>query len=82
MKQQVRELLVTAKAAQNWEGQFDKNIDDLMEIVSKVDTDKNILQAGELLDVYRKTKEKTSKNTKRKHTDNADKPFEFFVFRN
>ena len=82
MKQQVRELLVTAKTAQNWEGHFEKNVDDLMEIVSKVDTEKNIMEAGELLDVYRKTKQKTSKSRKKKISDSSDKPFEFFVFRN
>jgi hypothetical protein len=82
MKQQVRELLVTAKTAQNWEGQFEKNVDDLMELVNKIDTEKNITEAGELLDVYRKTKQKSPKNRRRKASDPTDKPFEFFVFRN
>lgn len=81
MKQQVRELLVTTKTAQNWKGQFEKNVDDLMEIVNKIDTEKNILEAGETLDVYHKTRQKP-KARKKKLTDSSDKPFEFFVFRN
>lgn len=82
MKQQVRELLVTAKTAQNWQGDFEKNVDCLMEIVSKIDNEKNIIEAGELLDVYRKTKQKGSKSRKKKISDSSEKPFEFFVFRN
>jgi len=81
MKQQVRELLVTAKVAQNWQGNFDKNVDDLIEIVNTVDTEKNVLEAGELLDVYHNTKEKSGKVRRRKMND-RDKPFEFLVFRN
>ena len=82
MKQQVRELLVTAKVAQNWEGQFDQRVDELMEIVNKVDTDTQILHASELLDVYRKPKPKLTRGKKKKLSDCAEKPFEFLVFRN
>ena len=82
MKQQIRELLVTAKVAQNWEGHFEKSVDSLIEIVNKVDTDKNVHEATELLDVYRKTRQKPAKTRKKKLTDCCDKPFEFLVFRN
>ena len=82
MKQQVRELLVTAKVAENWQGHFEKNVDELMELVNKVDTDKNVQDAAELLDVYRNTKPKSAKSRKKKLTDSSDKPFEFLVFRN
>ena len=82
MKQQVRELLVTAKVAQNWNGHFDQKVEELMVIVNKVDTDKHVLDAGELLDVYHKTKQKPSKSRKKKQSDPADRPFEFLVFRN
>jgi hypothetical protein len=82
MKQQVRELLVTTKVAENWQDDFEKNVDDLMEIVNKIDTEKNVQEAAELLDVYGKTKQKSSKGRKRKHTDWRDKQFEFLVFRN
>jgi len=82
MKQQVRELLVTAKVAQNWHGHFDQKVEELMTIVNKIDTDKRVLEAGELLDVYHKSKVKPAKVRKRKLSDYGDKPFEFFVFRN
>ena len=52
MKQQVRELLVTAKVAQNWHGHFNEKVEELMVLVNKVDTDKHVLETGELLDVY------------------------------
>jgi len=82
MKQQVRELLVTAKVAQNWHGHFDQKVEELMVIVNKVDTDKQVLEAGEVLDVYHKTKQKPAKNRKKKLSDPHEKPFEFLVFRN
>ncbi len=82
MKQQVRELLVTAKVAQNWQGHFDQKVEELMAIVNKVDTDKRVLEAGEVLDVYHKTKQKPAKARKKKLTDSSDRPFEFLVFRN
>ncbi len=82
MKPQVRELLVTAKVAQNWQGHFNEKVEELMEIVNKVDNDKQVLQAGELLDVYHKTKQKPAKARKKKQSDCCEKPFEFLVFRN
>jgi hypothetical protein len=82
MKQQVREILVTAKVAQTWNGNFNERVEELMDLVSRVDTDKQILDAGDLLDVYHKSKQKTAKARKKKITDPFDRPFEFFVFRN
>ena len=52
-----------------------------MGLVNKVDTDKQVLEAGELLDVYHKTKQKP-KPRKKKNADCCDKPFEFLVFCN
>jgi hypothetical protein len=82
MKQQVRELLVTAKVAQDWEGHFEQKVDELMELVNRVDTDKQVQRAAELLDVYHKTRQKPLKSKKKKVTDCCEKPFEFLVFRN
>jgi hypothetical protein len=81
MKPQVRELLVTAKVAQNWQSLFNEKVEELMVLVNKVDTDKQVLESGELLDVYHKTKLKP-KARKKKHADCCDKPFEFLVFCN
>ena len=82
MKQQVRELLVTAKVAQHWNGHFNEKVEELMALVNKVDTDKKVLETGELLDVYHKTKQKPAKSRKKKNADCNDKPFEFLVFCN
>jgi hypothetical protein len=82
MKQQVRELLVTAKVAQNWHGLFNEKVEELMVLVNKVDTDKHVLETGELLDVYKKVKHKPIRNRKRKLNDCCEKPFEFLVFCN
>lgn len=82
MKPQVRELLVTAKVAQNWQGHFNEKVEELMDIVNKVDNDKQVLGASEMLDVYHKTKQKPAKARKKKLSDCCDKPFEFLVFRN
>ena len=81
MKPQVRELLVTAKVAQNWHDHFNEKVEELMVLVNKVDTEKQVLKSGELLDVYHKIKQKP-KARKKKHTDCCDKPFEFLVFGN
>ena len=82
MKQQVRELLVTTKVAQNWADDFNEKVEELMLLVNKVDTDKQVLGAGELLDVYHKSKQKPVKARKRKLSDLNERPFEFLVFRN
>jgi hypothetical protein len=79
MKQQVRELLVTAKVAKNWHDHFNEKVEELMVLVNKIDNDKQVLEAGELLDVYHKTKQKPAKLRKKKLTDCCEKPFEFLV---
>jgi exonuclease VII small subunit len=83
MKQQTRELLVTTKVAQHWQEDFDQKVEELMSIISKIDNEQRVLDSGELLDVYNKTRQKLKKsNKKKKQTDYFDKPFEFLVFRN
>jgi len=82
MKQQVRELLVTAKVAQNWNDHFNEKVEELMMLVSKVDTEQQVRSSCELLDVYNKTKQKTSKSRKKKLSEPSERPFEFLVFRN
>jgi len=82
MKQQVRELLVTTKVAEQWTEDFDSKVEELMSLVNKVDTEKQIQRSCEMLDVYKKSKLKADKLTKRKMSDRSDKPFEFLVFGN
>jgi len=82
MKQHnTRELLVTTKVAQNWTGNFEQHVDELMSIVSKVDSDAYVNQASETLDVYHNSTHKVTKLRRKKVLQN-DRPFEFLVFRN
>lgn len=82
MKQSTRELLVTTKVAQNWHEDFDKNVDELMDIVASVDNDDHMCNASELLDVYHNTTKESPKAIKKKKMVQNHRPFEFLVFRN
>jgi hypothetical protein len=81
MKPQTRELLVTTKVAQHWQADFEQRVDELMSIVSKVDTEQHVLKVTEVLDVYHNTTQKPQKSRKRKLLQ-GDRPFEFLAFRN
>lgn len=80
MKQKTRELLVTTKVAQNWQADFDQKVDELMNIVSKVDNDSSMQQATETLDVYHNTTQKPKR--RKKKLVQSERPFEFLVFCN
>lgn len=83
MKQTTRELLVTTKVAQSWQDDFDRNVDELMKMVSKVDNVNCVEEATELLDVYHNTiKDTPSSIEQQSKQGKTDKPFEFVVFRN
>ena len=82
MKQQTRELLVTTKVAQHWQDDFEQKIDELMSIVSKVDTEQQVVRSSEMLDVYHNTTRHAKKAGRKKKTVIGDRPFEFLVFRN
>lgn len=81
MKQQKsRELLVTTKVAQNWQNDFERKVEELMDIVTKVDTDNNMQHSSEILDVYANSTKPT--RPKRKKYPHAARPFTFQVFCN
>jgi hypothetical protein len=82
MKQQVRELLVTTKVAEQWKENFDDKVEELMALVNKVDSEKQVLHVSELLDVYHKTRHKPRIKRKKLVDACCEKPFEFLVFRN
>ena len=82
MKQQARELLVTTKVAQHWQEDFDRQVEELMLIVSKVDTEKQVDGASEMLDVYNDKSEFATEGKRKRKTGLNDRPFEFLVFRN
>ncbi len=86
MKQKSRELLVTTKVAQAWQGAFDQRVDELMVLVGQVDTEDYVQRSTELLDVYRHdttpaARRKTAKRTK-SGLSAEHRPFEFLVGRN
>lgn len=86
MKQKSRELLVTTKVAQAWQGAFDQKVDELMILVSRVDNEAVVQQSTELLDVYRHdtvnaTRRKGAKRSKAR-LGAEGRPFEFLVGRN
>ncbi len=80
MKQTTRELLVTTKAAQSWQDAFDSNVDELMSLVSKVDTEEHVDSVTELLNVYHNSIENIPHLLQ--HKKDSNKPFEFIVFNN
>jgi hypothetical protein len=79
--QKTRELLVTTKVAQNWNDEFELRVDELMNIVSRIDNETEVMHASEMMDVYHNSTHKPSKS-KRKKIIQSDRPFEFLVFRN
>jgi hypothetical protein len=81
MKHNSRELLVTTKVAQNWQDDFDQQVDGLMSLISKVDNDINVQNAAELMDVYHNSTIERPKKARKKAAQN-ERPFEFIVFRN
>lgn len=82
MKPQTRELLVTTKVAQHWQADFEQRVDELMSIVSKVDTEQHVLKVTEILDVYHNTTQKPQKQGRKKKLVQSERPFEFLAFRN
>lgn len=76
-KQRSRELLLNTKAAQKWEQSFDVKVDELMELVNKIDTSHQVKRATEIIDVYSRKKRASKRNR------NAEgRPFEFLVYHN
>lgn len=80
MKPFTRELLVTTKVAQHWQSDFEQQVDELMSIVAKVDTEQHVQRVTEVLDVYHNTTQKP--NGKKKRVLHSEKPFAFLTFRN
>ena len=82
MKQHTRELLVTTKVAQHWHDDFDQKVDELIAIVNKIDNDKQVQHATQILDVYHNAAHDAEKTTRKKKIIKQQRPFEFLVFRN
>lgn len=83
MKYQSRELLVTTKVAQAWHDSFDQKVDELMDIVGRIDTAEQVQRSVELLNVYHDTTTKNPRKLKRKlRQTEKERPFEFILFRN
>lgn len=67
------------KVAQNWQNDFERKVEELMDIVTKVDTDNNV-QSSEILDVYANPSKPNW--PKKKNGNQANMLFTFQVFRN
>lgn len=81
MKQQkTRELLVTTKAARKWDNNFEQKVDELITIVSKLDTESSVRTATETMDVYQHNTSKPK--ARRRKLPAQERPFAFLVFRN
>jgi hypothetical protein len=84
-KNDTRELLLITKAAANWDADFDKRVDELMELVNKLDTLDCVSQCVEVMDVYHNNslqEPARSRSRKRKPNFSKQKPFEFLAFSN
>ena len=81
MKQTTRELLVTTKVAEKWQDDFEQRVEELITVISKIDTDESVVLASETMDVYR-AKNKNAKKSRKRKADMESRPFEFLVFRN
>lgn len=83
MPNTTRELLLTTKAARQWQETFDQQVDSIIETINRVDNIDEIARTTETLDVYRHTSVHTTMPTKRRNRAlYSDKPFEFLTFRN
>lgn len=83
MKFQSRELLVTTKVAQHWNDEFEQKVDELMDLVNKVDNDEQVQLSVEYLNVYHDSARKNQRGAGKKvRKIESDRPFEFVVFRN
>lgn len=76
-----RELLLTTKAAQKWDKNFEENVDVLMKIVSTIDTPCQRARSTEILDFYNK-KSCRLKGSKSILKQIETRPFEFLVSSN
>lgn len=81
MKQQkTRELLIITKVAQTWQGDFDQRVNELMDMVSKVDTETHMTQTSEIMDVYHNGA--PEEESRKRKIIRKERPFEFLVYRN
>ena len=83
-KSDTRELLLITKATTHWQGEFDKNVDELMDLVNRVDNTGHVQQSIEVLDVYQHALPDGPGNTQRskRRVGKEHRPFEFIAFRN
>ena len=78
-----RELLLTTKAAEKWQEQFDAQVDSIIETINRVDTMEEVTRTTEVIDVYHHTAIHTRRHVKRgKRILFGERPFEFLTFRN
>ena len=83
MPKHSRELLLTTKAAEKWQEQFDAQVDAIIETINRVDTMDVVARTSEIMDVYHHTAIHTKRHARRgKRILFGERPFEFLTFRN
>lgn len=84
MANATRELLLTNKAATEWQANFEAQIDGLIGTINLVDNQKEIDRSTELMDVYDHKKIQTgpARNRRLGLLTAQSRPFEFLTFRN
>ncbi len=83
MPKSSRELLLTTKAARQWQEAFDHQVEQIIEVINGVDTPVAVARVSEVMDVYHHTSVHTTIPTKRRNRIvYGERPFEFLTFRN
>lgn len=78
-----RELLLTTKAARQWQDELDQKVSQIIEVINGVDTPQEVERVSEVLDIYHHTLIHTTIPTRRRNRVlHGERPFEFMAFRN
>lgn len=79
-----RELLLTNKAANALQPDFDTQVDKLIRTINVVDNQHEIERVTELMDVYEQKRAKSDRRRQKRRSMviTTSRPFEFLTFRN
>lgn len=79
-----RELLLTNKAANALQADFDTQVDKLIRTINVVDNQHEIERVTELMDVYEQKRAKSDRRRQKRRSMviTTSRPFEFLTFRN
>jgi hypothetical protein len=81
MTQKSRELLLIRKFQDEWQSDFEKQVDELMLLVEQADKASNLLPTVEVADLYQ-NKMKRKPQKLRQVSGDQTKPFVFSLYKN